>query len=72
MQSGVINGMRAEMEGIIREYIGKYPDTIPVLCGGDASFFENRLKPPIFVVPDLVLQGLNRILRHHVNRGKIT
>ncbi len=68
MQSGVINGMRAEMEGIIRKYLDQYPDTMPVLCGGDAPFFENQLKPPIFVAPDLVLQGLNRILKHNVNR----
>lgn len=68
MQSGVINGIRAEMEGIIQQYRDRYPNTKIILCGGDASFFETHLKPSIFVAPDLVLQGLNRILQYHVNR----
>lgn len=32
---------------------------------GGTPFFENKLKHAIFVAPDLVLTGLNRILRHH-------
>ena len=68
MQSGVINGMRAEMEGIIQQYLDNYPGTRVILCGGDASFFENHVKHSIFVEPDLVLQGLNGILRYNVNR----
>ena len=68
MQSGVINGMRAEMEGIIQQYLDNYPGTRVILCGGDASFFENHVKHSIFVEPDLVLQGLNGILKYNVNR----
>ncbi len=68
MQSGVINGMRAEIEGIIQQYLDHYPSTKVLLCGGDASFFESRLNQSIFVAPDLVLQGLNRILRYHISR----
>ena len=68
MQSGVINGMRAEMEGIIQQYLDSYPGTRVIFCGGDASFFENHVKHSIFVEPDLVLQGLNGILKYNVNR----
>ena len=68
MQSGVINGVRAEVEGIIQKYIDQYPNLKTVLCGGDVAFFENQLSQPLFVAPDLVLIGLNRILRHHIHR----
>jgi type III pantothenate kinase len=67
MQSGVMNGVLAEMEGIIEKYRHKSPDLRVVLCGGDVAFFESSLKPPIFVVPELVLIGLNRILTYNVS-----
>ena len=67
MQSGVMNGTLAEIEGIIERYRRKYPTLRVVLCGGDAAFFESNLKPPIFAVPELVLIGLNRILTYNVS-----
>lgn len=67
MQSGVMNGTLAEIEGIIERYRHKYPSLRVVLCGGDAAFFESSLKPPIFAVPELVLIGLNRILIYNVS-----
>lgn len=67
MQSGVMNGTLAEIEGIIERYRHKYPSLRVVLCGGDAAFFESNLKPPIFAVPELVLIGLNRILTYNVS-----
>ncbi len=67
IQSGVVNGMAAEIEGIITRYREKYPTVGVILCGGDAMLFENKLKQPIFVAPNLVLSGLNRILLHNVN-----
>ena len=65
MQSGVLNGVVAEVEGIITQYANRFPNLGVILCGGDAHFFENKLKRSIFVAPDLVLTGLNRILRHN-------
>lgn len=67
MQSGVMNGTLAEIEGIIERYRHNYPTLRVVLCGGDAAFFESSLKPPIFAVPELVLIGLNRILTYNVS-----
>ncbi|MCF0075057.1 type III pantothenate kinase [Dyadobacter sp. CY261] len=67
MQSGVMNGTLAEIEGIIERYRHNYPSLRVVLCGGDAAFFESSLKPPIFAVPELVLIGLNRILTYNVS-----
>ncbi|GAB3015843.1 type III pantothenate kinase [Spirosoma pulveris] len=66
MQSGVLNGLALEMNGLIENYRREIPGIVVLLCGGDASSFESRLKPPIFVVPELVLIGLNRILRYNV------
>ena len=66
MQSGVMNGLLAEMNGIIDTYRHDRPDIVVLTCGGDISAFESRLKPPIFAVPELVLIGLNRILRYNV------
>lgn len=66
MQSGVINGTLEELKGMISQYQSIYPDLKVIICGGDYSFFENRVKPPIFVAPDLVMYGLNRILRYNV------
>lgn len=66
MQSGVMNGMLFEMNGIIDQYHQEYPNLVVLVCGGDAPVFESRLKQPIFAVPELVLVGLNRILRYNV------
>jgi type III pantothenate kinase len=64
LQSGVINGAIAEIQGIIQQYMDLFPKTQIVLCGGDAPFFEKQINHPLIVAPDLVLTGLNRILRH--------
>jgi type III pantothenate kinase len=66
MQSGVVNGTIAELDGIIAAYTQKSDNLVVVVCGGDAAFFETKLKAHIFAVPELVLIGLNRILNYNV------
>jgi type III pantothenate kinase len=68
IQSGIIHGMIAEMDGIIQQYIKKFDGLRVILCGGDTAFFENQLKASIFASPELVLIGLNSILNYNVNR----
>lgn len=68
MQSGVMLGVMSEIDGIIERYRNRYPGLGVILCGGDAPFFENNLKQSIFVAPNLVLIGLNRILLYNVTR----
>jgi type III pantothenate kinase len=63
--NGVQNGLVYEIEGIIEELRNKYSDLIVILTGGDAPFFENKLKKTIFVVSNLTLLGLNIILQHN-------
>jgi type III pantothenate kinase len=67
IQSGVINGLLEEVDGIISRYQYKFADLRVILCGGDGQFFENKLKASIFAVPELVLSGLNSILIYNVS-----
>ncbi len=62
LQSGALSGAVAELNGIIGEYEQRYDNLMVMLTGGDASFFESKLKNEIFAVPNLVLTGLNKIL----------
>lgn len=64
--SGVLNSCIFETEGFIRHYRTLFPDLQIVLSGGDAPYFEKRLKSPIFAAPNIVLKGLNEILDHNV------
>ncbi|WP_234733338.1 type III pantothenate kinase [Tellurirhabdus bombi] len=66
MQAGVINGLQAELNGILEKHRREKPAIKVLLCGGDAPFFEASLKPSLFTVPDLVLIGLNRILTYNL------
>ena len=66
LQSGAIHGMTEEINGIIGQYQRKFEGLRVILCGGDARFFENKLKAPIFAIPELVLSGLNSILIYNV------
>ncbi|MEJ2004548.1 MAG: type III pantothenate kinase [Cyclobacteriaceae bacterium] len=66
IQSGVIFGIEGEIRGFVRMYADKYGDLKIILCGGGSKIFELRLKEAIFAAPDLVLRGLNRILRYNV------
>ncbi len=68
IQSGVINGVIEELNGIINRYQEKFEGLKVILCGGDARFFENKLKASIFALPELVLSGLNSILIYNVSR----
>ena len=68
--SGVLNGVVAELEGIIQSYQEKFTELQVVLSGGDINYFDKRLKNNIFAVPNLVLLGLNVILNHNVGQKK--
>ena len=54
MHSGVNSGIIFEIEG----YLRKYPENEVVFTGGDAIYFADKIKTPIFVVCNLVLMGL--------------
>ena len=65
IQAGVQNGIIFEIDGLIQELSNQYPNIKTIITGGDAEFFARKLKNPIFVHPNLVLFGLNRILEYN-------
>ena len=66
MQAGIFHGVKGEIEEFIEAYSLKFPEIKVFICGGDAQSFESIAKDHIFVVPNLVLYGLNAILNHNV------
>jgi type III pantothenate kinase len=66
--SGVINGIRTEIDGIIDEYKLLWPSLNVIMTGGDTKYFEKSLKNGIFAFPNLVLTGLNLILDYNLEK----
>jgi type III pantothenate kinase len=62
---GVQNGLIYEINGYISHFQDLYSDLKIILTGGDCFFFEKILKNNIFVFPNLVSTGLNRILKYN-------
>lgn len=65
IQSGAYFGLLYELNGRINHYQGIFDELHTVLCGGDATYFVNSLKYRIFANQNLVLIGLNQILKHN-------
>ncbi len=65
IHSGVIFGIIKEIDGVIDEYLQKYPDLTVILTGGDANFLSNQLKNSIFANSNFLLEGLNFILEYN-------
>jgi type III pantothenate kinase len=66
MRSGAMYGTIAEIDGIINMYEAQYPDFNAILTGGGAPAFAGKLKSKIFADPEILLKGLNQILKHNV------
>jgi len=62
IESGVMNGAAAEINGIIDSYKAKFANLNIVLTGGEMIYFEKSIKSNIFAEPNLVIIGLNKIL----------
>ncbi|MGR3809197.1 type III pantothenate kinase [Jiulongibacter sp. NS-SX5] len=71
IKSGVINGMAAEINGIIERYL-KVAEPKIIITGGDAGFFESQINYPTFAASNLVLKGLHRILNYNVEKQNNT
>jgi len=68
IRSGVQYGIIFELDEYINQQKIRYPDLQVVLTGGDAMFFDKKLKNSIFVDLNLNLHGLHRILDYNVGR----
>lgn len=68
IRAGVQNGIIFELDGYINEQKERYPQLKVLMTGGDAEFFDKKLKNSIFVDLNLNLFGLHRILEYNVER----
>ena len=64
--SGVQNGIIFETDSYIYKLKERYEDLKVILTGGDAIFFDKKLKNAIFVNLNLNFIGLNRILEYNL------
>jgi type III pantothenate kinase len=62
---GVINATCYELEGFVDRYIDTFGPINIIFTGGDAIYFEKRVKFPNFVNSNLLLIGLNKILNYN-------
>ena len=61
LQTGVLQGLVAEIKGRKAQLELILNDLTIILSGGDAHFFENRLDSAIFAEPNLALFGLHAL-----------
>ena len=71
IRSGVILGLKHEIEGYITYFKAKYPQLLVFLTGGDEINFEDTIKSGIFADQFLVPRGLNSVLKH-LNKPQTT
>ena len=67
MRSGTTAGLVEEVRGLIRRFRRSFPGLHVILTGGDGFFLSKQLKSEIFMEPNLVLEGLHRILRFNLS-----
>ncbi|OYP57744.1 hypothetical protein CIK99_05835 [Prevotella sp. P5-92] len=70
IRSGVIHGIRHEIEGYISEIKSKYPNLLVYLTGGVDIDLHNSEKMCTFADKFLVHRGLNTILLHNEEQNK--
>lgn len=58
MQSGVMQGIKLEISGVIATYKQQFPELTIFLTGGDAVYFDLGAKNGIFADENLTLKGL--------------
>jgi type III pantothenate kinase len=66
IRSGVMNGIAAEIDGMIQQFRDQFQTLNVFLTGGDAPLFAGKLKNQIFADSQLLLKGLNLILKNNV------
>ena len=65
IRSGVLRGMKYEIEGYIKSMRAKFPRLEVFLTGGDRISFSTDIKNLIFTDRYIVPRGLNRILDYN-------
>jgi type III pantothenate kinase len=65
IRAGVQNGTVYEIDTTISSFKEYYKNLKVIITGGNAEFFDNKLKNSFFVHFNLTSLGLNRILEHN-------
>jgi len=66
LHSGVINGICYEINGFIEAYKERFGNVVVLIIGGDFAYLKKLIKNTIFAAPNLVLKGLNEIIKYNV------
>ncbi len=64
IRCGVLDGVKHEVQGYIRQHLARQPQLLVFLTGGDNIDFEEQVKKCTFADNLLVSKGLNNILQH--------
>ncbi len=64
IEQGVMQGISNEIESYVVKMEQKYGKIVIIFAGGDAKYFDMRIKNAIFAECDLVIAGLNVILNY--------
>lgn len=67
IQSGVLNGVIAEIEAFIDHFKHQDENLTVILTGGNSEFLVNRLKNSIFANPNFLLESLFLLHQHIVS-----
>jgi type III pantothenate kinase len=65
LQNGALKGTIWEISAFIKEINKKFGKSRVVFTGGDAKYFVNYFKTMIFADSNLILVGLNEILKNY-------
>ncbi len=69
LQTGALHGAANEIDGFINKYKKRFGAVKAIMCGGNTEFLANRCESEIFAAPNLVITGLNEILKHNLPHG---
>ncbi len=68
IEQGVMRGVCNEIESYVVQMKQKFGEIVVIFAGGDAKYFDMRIKNAIFAECDLVIAGLNVILNYENNK----
>jgi type III pantothenate kinase len=68
INSGVINGVVFEIEGVINQYNDRFKNIKIILTGGDSNFLLKKIKNTIFADQNFLLKGLNNLIEDNIKK----
>jgi type III pantothenate kinase len=67
MYKSTFFGLIAEIDERVEYYKSEFPDLTVILTGGDAHFFEKKLKNSIFAHSNFLLKGIHSLMKENLN-----